>query len=38
LTCDWCHQQYSVESGGLVPRIEEAVQLKPRMSDFYAQR
>jgi uncharacterized protein YbaR (Trm112 family) len=36
LTCDWCHQRFSVESGELVPRTEEALQPKPQMSDFYA--
>ena len=36
LTCDWCHQRFSVEGGELVPRIEEALQPKPKMSDFYA--
>jgi MoaA/NifB/PqqE/SkfB family radical SAM enzyme len=36
LACDWCHARYSVESGELVPRAEEAVQPKPRMRDYYA--
>jgi hypothetical protein len=39
LTCDWCRERYSVERGELVPRVEDAVQFKPRMRDFYgAQR
>jgi len=36
LICDWCHESYSVDSGELVPRSEEPLQLKPKMSDFYA--
>ena len=36
LTCDWCHESYSVDSGELIPRTEEPLHLKPRMSDFYA--
>jgi hypothetical protein len=38
LTCDWCHERYSIESGELVPRAEEAAQPKTSMRDFYAQR
>jgi len=38
LTCEWCHEKYSVDRGELVPRIEEAMRPKPRMCDFYAQR
>jgi hypothetical protein len=34
--CDWCHESYSVDSGELVPRSEEHLRLKPKMSDFYA--
>jgi len=36
LRCDWCHESYSVDSGELVPRMKEPLQLKPKMSDFYA--
>jgi hypothetical protein len=36
LMCDWCHGSYSVDSGELVPRSEEPLQPKPKMSDFYA--
>lgn len=36
LNCDWCHRRFSVESGELVLRTEEALQPKPKMSDFYA--
>jgi hypothetical protein len=36
LTCDWCRERYSADNGELVPRIEEALQAKPKMSDFYA--
>jgi len=36
LTCGWCHERYSVDNGELIPRIEEQLQHKPKMSDFYA--
>jgi hypothetical protein len=36
LMCEWCHGQYCVENGELVPRTGESVQRKPKMSDFYA--
>ncbi|MGP8068738.1 MAG: hypothetical protein ACLP5V_02485 [Candidatus Bathyarchaeia archaeon] len=38
LTCEWCHESYSVESGELVPRIEALLSKlrKPKMSEFYA--
>ncbi|MGA2790328.1 MAG: hypothetical protein ABSF00_06135 [Candidatus Bathyarchaeia archaeon] len=36
LTCEWCHERYSVKSGELVPRSEEPMQLKPKMRDYYA--
>jgi uncharacterized protein with PIN domain len=38
LTCDWCHEQYSVDNGELVPRIEDHLfkQHKPQMREFYA--
>jgi len=35
-TCGWCHERYSVDNGELVPRIQKQLQLKPKMSDFYA--
>lgn len=38
LTCEWCHEKYSVDSGELIPRIEKAMRPKPRMHDFYAQQ
>jgi len=38
LTCDWCHEQYSIDNGELVPRIEDHLrkQRKPQMREFYA--
>ncbi|MGA3108078.1 MAG: hypothetical protein ABSD99_01255 [Candidatus Bathyarchaeia archaeon] len=38
LTCEWCHESYVVESGELVPRIEDNLlgQHKPQMREFYA--
>jgi uncharacterized protein YbaR (Trm112 family) len=36
LTCDWCHERYSVDEGILVPRPREALRPKPKVSDFYA--
>ena len=35
LTCEWCHERYSVEDGVLVPRPRESLPIKRRMSDFY---
>jgi len=37
LTCEWCHERYSVESGELVPRIVDwlSQQHKSKMSEFY---
>jgi len=38
LTCNWCHEQYSVDHGELVLRIEDHLlkQPKPQMRQFYA--
>jgi nitrite reductase/ring-hydroxylating ferredoxin subunit len=38
LTCDWCHEQYSIDNGELVPRIEDHLlkQHKPQMREYYA--
>ncbi len=38
LTCDWCHEKYSIEYGELVPRNEDDLlkQHKPQMREFYA--
>jgi hypothetical protein len=36
LTCEWCHERYSVDNGELVPKIDELLKPKPRMPDFYA--
>ena len=38
LTCDWCHERYSIANGELVPRIEDSMlqQRKPQMREFYA--
>jgi len=37
LTCGWCHEQYSIENGELVPRTETLLkQRKPQMREFYA--
>lgn len=37
-TCLWCHEQYSVEGGELVRKLDDPRLMKPRprMSDFYA--
>ena len=34
LTCDWCHERYSVDNGELMPRIQEQLQHKAKVSDF----
>ena len=37
LTCDWCHEQYGIDNGELVPRTEILLkQRKPQMREFYA--
>jgi len=38
LTCDWCHEHYSIDNGELVPRIEDHLlkQRKPQMRELYA--
>ena len=36
LTCGWCHERYSVDNGELIPRIQEQLQHRPKVRDFYA--
>ena len=36
LTCDWCHERYSVDEGVLIPRPGDSPRPKPKLSDFYA--
>ena len=35
LACAWCRERYSIESGELVPKTEEILQPKPKMSEFF---
>lgn len=36
LACGWCHERYSIDNGELIPKLEELLKHKPKMSDFYA--
>ena len=36
LTCEWCHERYSITNGVLVSKIAEIPHPKPKMSDYYA--
>ena len=38
LTCGWCHERNAVGNGEFIPRMEEELQHKPKVSDFYALR
>ena len=36
LTCEWCHERYSVDNGELVPQTEDLLRhRKPQMREFY---